>query len=67
MERLTLTVEEAAAALGIGRTMAYYAVKSGQIPSVRIGKRRLIPKDGLKQMLNNSGTQCAVTGGEIKP
>ena len=46
-----LTVEEAARELGISRVSAYQAVKVGEIPSVRIGKRILIPKARLRQML----------------
>ena len=42
--RLTLTVEEAAALLGISRNSAYEAVRRGEIPSVRIGGRIVIPR-----------------------
>jgi excisionase family DNA binding protein len=51
-KRITLTVVEAAARLGIGRNQAYSAVKEGQIPSVRIGKRLLVPEAALNRMLN---------------
>ena len=50
--RLTYTVEEAAAALGISRGLAYEMVREGSIPSLRLGQRRiLIPKAGLQSML----------------
>ncbi len=42
--RLTITVEEAAAHLGISRNSAYEAVRRGEIPSVRIGGRIVIPR-----------------------
>ena len=42
--RLTLTVEEAAVLLGISRNSAYEAVRRGEIPSVRIGGRIVIPR-----------------------
>ena len=48
---LTLTVEETGKLLRIGRNQAYEAVRSGQIPSIRIGKRRLVPREALKKML----------------
>lgn len=51
-ERLTLSVEEAADALGISRALAYEAVQRGEIPSVRIGKRILIPKACLNNLLS---------------
>lgn len=41
--RATLTVEEAASLLGIGRSAAYAAVKAKEIPSVKVGRRVLIP------------------------
>ena len=49
--RLTLTVEEAARVLGIARNTAYVAVKAGQIPCVRIGRRRLVPRRALEMQL----------------
>ena len=38
-----MTVEEYARPVGIGRTAAYEAVRRGEIPSIRVGKRILIP------------------------
>jgi excisionase family DNA binding protein len=43
VNRLTLTVEEAAASLGISRASAYEAVRRGDIPAIRIGRRILSP------------------------
>ena len=40
--RRAVTVPEAAAVLGLGRSNAYAAVRSGDIPSVRIGGRVLV-------------------------
>lgn len=54
-ERLTLTVEEAATLLGISRAFAYEAVRRGEIPSIRIGRRVLVPKAGLQRMLDVEG------------
>ena len=42
-ERLTLTVAEAAEKLGISLPVAYQAVKRGEIPVIRIGRRILVP------------------------
>lgn len=47
----TLTVKEAAAVLGIGRNTAYEAVKRGDIPSLSIGGRILIPTARLFALL----------------
>jgi excisionase family DNA binding protein len=49
---LTYTVEQAAVALGIGRGLAYEMVRQGSLPSLRLGRRRIvIPRAGLESML----------------
>ena len=50
-DRLTLTVEEAAASLGISRASAYEAVRRGDIPAIRIGRRILVPRVALERFL----------------
>jgi excisionase family DNA binding protein len=49
--RLTITVEEAAAALGIGRTAAYEAVRRGELETLRLGRRVLVPTAPLLRLL----------------
>nr|CUV20553.1 protein of unknown function [Ralstonia solanacearum] len=58
-DRLALTVDEAAACLGISRPTAYEGVRTGQIPSVRIGRRILVPRAALEQMLAGGSTGSA--------
>lgn len=41
--RLTVTVDEAATILGLGRSAAYEATRRGEIPSRRLGRRIVIP------------------------
>ncbi|MHB1500783.1 MAG: helix-turn-helix domain-containing protein [Candidatus Dormibacteria bacterium] len=53
--RLTPTVEEAAALLGIGRAFAYYDVRRGEIPSIRIGRRVLVPRVALGRLVRGAG------------
>lgn len=51
-ERATITVEEAGELLGVHRSTAYAAARSGEIPTVRIGKGRiLVPVIPLRRML----------------
>lgn len=52
MERATLTVDEVAKLLGVGRNNAYKAIEEGKIPSIRIGKRLVVPKQALDRLLN---------------
>lgn len=49
--RLTLTVPEVAAALGISRNHAYWMVATGVIPSKRLGRRYLVGKSTLERWL----------------
>ena len=51
MDKKTLTVDEAAKFLGVGRGTAYEAVRRGEIPVVRIGKRLLVPVAALERLL----------------
>lgn len=46
-----MTVEEAAKILRISRGSAYEAARSGDIPTVRIGKRILVPRARLLKLL----------------
>lgn len=55
----TMTVPEAAAILGIGRNAAYEAAKTGQIPTIRIGKRILVPRAALDRMLEGGAPRAA--------
>ena len=48
----TLTVPEAAALLGIGRDLAYRAAARGDIPTLRIGRRLVVPRAQLERLLN---------------
>jgi len=52
-ERLTFSVSETARVLGISRGLAYEMVREGKIPSIRLGKRFLVPRRALESMLAN--------------
>jgi excisionase family DNA binding protein len=49
-----LTVQEAAAYLRISRGLAFAAVRDGSLPSVRIGRRILIPRWQLEALLDGT-------------
>ena len=57
MEPLVITVEHARKLLGLSRSLMYQAINSGQIPSVRIGRRILIPMAQLDRLINGPGEQ----------
>jgi excisionase family DNA binding protein len=60
--RMTMTVEQAAEALGVSRGSAYEAVRTGQLPTVRLGRRVLVPIEGLRALL----AAASVAGGSSK-
>ncbi len=48
---LTVSVEDAARILGISRGAAYTHARHGSLPTVRLGKRLLVPKAALEKLL----------------
>jgi len=51
-ERLTYDIVEAGRLLGLGRNASYDAAKNKEIPTIKIGRRLLVPKAALDRMLN---------------
>lgn len=58
-ERLTLTVEEAGRLLGISRALAYELVATGDIPSLRLGRRIVVPRRALDALLASATPEMA--------
>ena len=57
-QRRTISLEQAARQLGISRTSAYDYAKSGVIPTIKLGERRLlVPIAAFERLLE--GTQDA--------
>ena len=53
-DRLVLTIEEAGKLLGLGRSRTYEAARRGDIPTLRIGSRILVPKVALLKLLEET-------------
>ena len=51
--KFLLTITEACDAIGCGRTRLYELINSGEIQTVRMGGRRLIPYAALKDFADN--------------
>ena len=47
----TMQVDDVAAALGLSRGATYNGVQSGEIPSIRIGRRIVVPTAAVRRML----------------
>jgi len=54
MTKLTLSVEETSQLLGLSINSTYEAIRTGRIPSVRIGRRLLVPRLALDSMLESA-------------
>jgi excisionase family DNA binding protein len=52
--RVTITLIEAAKRLGIGRNQAYEAAHRGEIPTLKLGGRYLVPLPAFELMLRGS-------------
>ena len=53
-ERLTLTVPEAAELLGVSCGVAYEAARTGELPTIRIGRRLLVSRAPLMELLGET-------------
>jgi excisionase family DNA binding protein len=62
-ERLTLTIPEAAELLGCSRGLAYQAARDGSLPTIKLGRRLLVPRARLLELLGEppNGNGSAVT------
>lgn len=60
-EKLTLSITQTAAMLGISRGLAYSLAKSGQLPGViRLGGKRLVvSRVALERLLQGNGNETS--------
>lgn len=54
--RLVWTVEEASRLLGISRAHAYELVARGELPHLRLGRRVVVPKHVIEELLARVAT-----------
>jgi len=59
---MTLTVSEAAGILGISRSSAYECVRRGELRAIRLGRRLVVPRSAVLELLD--GTRTAPTHAE---
>lgn len=51
-ERLVLTIVEAAKILGLSRPTAYKLAKSGELPTIKLGRKVVVSKVQLNRLLS---------------
>ena len=49
-----MSIEQAARALGIGRTALYSEIGAGRIRSVKVGRRRLVPSSAISEVASGA-------------
>ncbi len=49
--KLLLTTDEAAEALGVGKTKLYELLGRGELPSLKIGRRRMVPMRAIEDFV----------------
>lgn len=52
LQRPTMSVEEAGDLLGISRCSAYRAASTGELPTIRVGKRLRVPTAVMRRLLH---------------
>ncbi len=60
MGRRTITIDEAARELGLSRNAAYDAAKRGDLPTIKMGRRLLVPRIPFEALLNPASVKREV-------
>ena len=60
-DRATVTVPEAGDLLGICSRSAYNAARRGDLPTITVGRRQLVPVPALLRLLGHESTSPAVS------
>ena len=58
-QKATLSVDQVSSILGISRNSAYQGIRDGEIPSIKIGKRILVPRAAFMRLLDPQGAEAA--------
>lgn len=59
-----LSIPEAAAVLGVGRTRLYAEMDSGRLRSVKVGRRRVVPSSALTEYTTKAAALPGATARE---
>lgn len=54
MQQIAVSVVEAGAALGVGRSTMWRLIKRGEVDTIRIGDRRLVVTQSLHRLVERS-------------
>lgn len=62
MEKLLVNVEEAARVLSLGRSVIFEKIAAGELQSVKVGRRRLIPAKALEDFADRQIREAQAAG-----
>lgn len=51
MEPITVSINDAAKALGLGRTSIYVLIREGRLETVKLGRRNLVKVESIRRLL----------------
>jgi excisionase family DNA binding protein len=52
MEPIATSINEAARALGLGRTSVYLLIRQGRLEAVKLGRRTLVKVESIRRLLD---------------
>jgi excisionase family DNA binding protein len=56
LEPLSLSIPEAARLIGVSRSQVYVLMDAGELSSIKLGRRRLIPTASVRELLARLGS-----------
>ena len=62
MQKMALNVQEVSQMLGVGTNAAYDLFKREDFPSIRVGKRIVVPVEGLQEWLRTQSQKSDSCG-----
>jgi excisionase family DNA binding protein len=54
MNKLTISVAEFCEMVGIGRTLAFSLIRSGEVDTIRIGRRRFVLRTSVEALIERA-------------
>jgi len=55
MDTLAISINDTARALGLGRTTVYAMIADGRLVAFKLGRRRLVKADSIRQLIESAG------------
>ncbi|GAA4664054.1 helix-turn-helix domain-containing protein [Amycolatopsis dongchuanensis] len=63
VEKVGYSIEDAMQATGLGRTTIFELLRTGQLESIKVGRRRIIPADAIRAYFAAERARQAASGG----